>query len=113
MSRKIPRGEDHLNCPLWQKPMSEVCHKCPWWVEVRGANPQTGEDASDWQCAITWGPLLAINIAQQARQTGAAVESFRNETVRNNAGLCDALIAVSGAGQARPILQIESENDRR
>lgn len=82
MSKKIPHGEEHLNCPLWQKPMSEVCHKCPWWFEIRGANPQTGEDVSDWNCAIAWGPMLALNIAQQARQTGAAVESFRNETVK-------------------------------
>lgn len=61
--------------------MSEVCHTCPWWTEVKGKDPQTGEDASDWNCAITWGPMLAINIAQQSRQTGAAVENFRNQMV--------------------------------
>jgi hypothetical protein len=32
---------------------------------------------------MTWLPVLLIENSQQQRQTGAAVESFRNETVRN------------------------------
>ena len=82
--------------------MSDVCHKCPLWVEVRGANPQTGEDASDWNCAIAWGPMLAINIAQQARQTGAAVEDFRNQTVKSNEDVANAIIA---ARQSRLLIE--------
>lgn len=103
MSRKIPRGPEHLDCPKWQKPMAEVCHKCPWWIEVRGSNPQTGEPADDWNCAVAWGPMLAINIAQQARQTGAAVESFRNETVRSNEQAC-RVIAAASARRLPPLL---------
>jgi hypothetical protein len=95
MSKKIPRGDDHLICPMWQKSMAEVCHTCPWWVEVKGKHPQTGEDASDWNCAIAWGPVLAINTAQQARQTAAAVESFRNETVRTNENAMRVIAATS------------------
>lgn len=53
------------------------CH-CRKWIQVMGNNPNTGEPINRWDCADAWAPLLAINTAQQARQTGAAVESLRN-----------------------------------
>ena len=82
---KIPRGDENLICPLHKQAMSEVCHKCPWWVQVKGKHPQSKQEIDDWQCAIGWVPLLLVENAQQSRQTGAAVESFRNEMVRANA----------------------------
>jgi hypothetical protein len=72
------------NCPLYQRDMSEVCHNCAWFTQVRGKHPQTNEDVDQWQCAITWLPILLINNAQASHQTGAAVESFRNEMVKLN-----------------------------
>lgn len=84
MRKQTPIGDENLVCPLHRKKMAEVCHKCPWWVHVRGRNPNTGEDVDEWNCAIAWGPMLAVNVAQQARETGAAVESFRNEVVRRH-----------------------------
>lgn len=51
---------------------------------VRGKNPQTGEEVDEWNCAVTWLPMLMIENSQQQRQTGAAVESFRNEMVKVN-----------------------------
>jgi ribosomal silencing factor RsfS len=36
---------------------------------------------SSW---LAWMPMLLIENAQQSRQTGAAVESFRNEMVKQN-----------------------------
>ena len=67
-------------CPL----IGEECMKlkCEWFTQMRGTNPQTGEDIDEWGCAVTWLPMLLIENSQQQRQTGAAVESFRNETVR-------------------------------
>ena len=67
-------------CPL----IGEECMKlkCEWFTQVRGTNPQTGEDVDEWGCAVTWLPMLLIENSQQQRQTGAAVESFRNETVK-------------------------------
>lgn len=53
-------------------------------MHVRGMNPQTGEDIDHWGCAVTWLPMLTIENSQQQRQTGAAVESFRNEVVKAN-----------------------------
>ena len=69
-------------CPL----IGEECMqlKCEWFTEVRGKSPQTGEDINEWGCAVTWLPMLLIENSQQQRQTAAAVESARNETVRDN-----------------------------
>ncbi len=58
--------------------------RCRKWVSVRGTNPNTGELLDRWNCSDAWLPLLLIENAQQSRQIGAAVESFRNETVRMN-----------------------------
>jgi len=38
-------------------------------------------------------PLLLIEKSQQQRQTGAAVESFRNEMLRLNSGPVPLMIA--------------------
>ena len=67
-------------CPLIQKKCKE--HKCKFYIQVLGKNPQTGQDVSEWNCAITWLPMLLIEGSQQTRQTGAAIESFRNEVVK-------------------------------
>ena len=57
--------------------------QCSWFTQVRGMNPNTGEEVDDWSCAITWLPTLMIENSQQQRATGAAIESFRNETVKS------------------------------
>jgi hypothetical protein len=44
----------------------------------------TGNQIDDYQCAIAWMPMLLIENSGQQRQTGAAVESFRNEMVKAN-----------------------------
>ena len=46
-------------------------------------NPNTGEEIDEWGCAVTWLPTLMIENSQQQRATGAAIESFRNETVKS------------------------------
>ncbi len=69
-------------CPLIQKKCKE--HKCKFYIQVMGKNPQTGQDVNEWNCAVTWLPMLLIEGSQQTRQTGAAIESFRNEMVEAN-----------------------------
>jgi len=70
-------------CPLIKKDCIGL--KCSWYTQIRGTNPNTGQPVDEWGCAITWMPILAIEVAQKENQTGAAVESFRNEVVRTNA----------------------------
>ena len=69
-------------CPLIKKDCLGL--KCSWYMQIRGPNPNTGEPVDEWGCAVTWMPMLLIENSQQQRQTGAAVESFRNETVKAN-----------------------------
>lgn len=71
------------NCPLNEfEPCKEL--DCAWFMKVNGANPNTGEQIEEWGCAIAWMPILLIENSQQQRQTGSAVESFRNEMVKAN-----------------------------
>ena len=72
-------------CPLIQKKCKE--HGCKFFIQVMGKNPQTGQDISEWNCAVTWLPMLLIEGSQQTRQAGSAIESFRNEMVKANEDL--------------------------
>lgn len=79
-------------CPLnGFKPCREL--DCAWFMKVVGKHPQTGADVEEWGCAVTWMPVLTIENSQQQRQTGAAVESFRNEMVRANRSSQELLLA--------------------
>jgi len=75
--------ESKANCPLDNfNPCRQT--DCAWFTQLRGNNPNTGEPIDEWGCAIAWIPVLLIENSQQQRQTGAAVESFRNEMVKSN-----------------------------
>lgn len=102
MQKQIPRGDENLICPLHKEPMVNVCHKCPLWVRVIGADPQTGEHTDVWNCSIALLPTLLIENAQQSRQTGAAVESFRNAMVEQNmvALAMQHRLSINGSGDA-------------
>ena len=81
---KIPIADKGMICPLHKKDVSQVCHKCSWYTQIRGKNPQSTQEIDEWGCAIAWGPILAIEIAQKTNSVGAAVESFRNEMKEDN-----------------------------
>lgn len=81
-----PRPTSKMKCPLWRKPMREVCHTCEWWTHIRGKHPQGEEIIDHWRCAIAWLPVLMIENSQMQRQTGAAVEDFRNVMVKLSGG---------------------------
>lgn len=77
-------------CPLIKKDCIE--NKCAWYTQVRGVNPNTGEPVDEWQCSINLIPILLIENSQQQRSTSAAVESFRNETVKQGDTLNQLLV---------------------
>ena len=76
-------------CPLIKKDC--IQNKCAWFTQLRGNNPNTGKEIDEWGCAIAWIPILTIENSQQQRQTGAAVESFRNEMVQANASTAEMI----------------------
>lgn len=76
--------EPKNQCPLdGFKPCRQT--ECAWFTQVRGQNPNGGEEVDHWGCAVAWMPLLLIEGAKESRQTGAAVESFRNSMEESNA----------------------------
>ena len=80
-------------CPLIQSDCKGL--DCSWFTQVRGVNPNSGEEVDEWGCAITWLPMLMIENSGQQRQTGAAVESFRNEMVKAQQTSQQVLIAAA------------------
>lgn len=64
----------------------------------------TGNQVDEYQCAIAWMPMLLIENSGQQRQTGAAVESFRNEMVKANEATTRALLASNDIIENKPKL---------
>lgn len=84
------------NCPLNNfEPCKEL--ECAWFMKITGSDPQSGKEIEDWGCAVTWLPVLTIENSQQQRQTGAAVESFRNEMVKSNETSQQVLLQATAA----------------
>lgn len=88
-------------CPLLKKDCIGL--QCNWFMQVRGSNPNTGKEVDEWGCAMAWMPLLLIENSQQQRQTGAAVESFRNEMVKANH--INHHILLEASGQSLKLLE--------
>jgi len=72
-------------CPLGstcEKCVDDHIERCAWYTRITGKNPQTGEYEDQWKCAMAWQPILLVENSRQTRSTAAAIESFRNETTR-------------------------------
>ena len=84
---------EDADCPFWQGPCRK--HACRLYVHVKGKHPQGEEIVDQWGCSFEFMPWLMIENSQMQRQTGAAVESFRNEMMeaneRANEGLADMM----------------------
>lgn len=77
-----------LSCPLGHQcetAVGDTIRRCAWFTKLEGQNPQSGEQISEFGCAMTWLPVLLVENARVARGTSAAVETFRNEMVAANA----------------------------
>jgi hypothetical protein len=101
---QIPHAEPGLVCPLHRKPVEDVCHTCPWWMQLRGVNPNTGKEVDSWGCAVGFLPMLLIENAGQTRGAAAATEDARNKIVEVCEGVAQSLIALAhGGGSAKLI----------
>ena len=81
--KRMPADEGDI-CPFHKKDVSQVCHKCPLYVQIRGVEKNTGKELDHWLCSISAMVPLMIENSQLNRETGGAVESFRNEMVKMN-----------------------------
>ncbi len=77
-----------IRCPAtgFTKSCRSIVSKfdCPKFVKISGVNPNDGQPVDKFGCVDSFLPMLLIENSQQQRQTGAAVESFRNEMVKAN-----------------------------
>ena len=67
-------------CPFLKKKCIE--HDCQLYTQLQGTNPNSGQPIDEWGCAVAWLPILLIEGAKETRQGAAAIESFRNEVVK-------------------------------
>ena len=71
------------NCPLNQfNPCKEL--ECAWFIKISGQHPNTGEQIDEWGCSMAWTPILLVDNARRQHSTSVAIESFRNEMIKNN-----------------------------
>lgn len=85
--------ENGTFCPLIQGDCKKL--ECVWFTRVAGKDPNTGKQVDEYGCAVAWMPTLLIENAQQSRQAGAAVESFRNEVSSNGGALLGMIAGVA------------------
>ena len=95
--------EPKNQCPLNN---FEPCKQldCAWFLKIQGKNPQTGSDVDEWGCSVSWLPILMIENSQMQRQTGSAVESFRNEMVKSNQQNQAILLATTNMNQPQTMI---------
>jgi len=79
-----PVCESHEMCPLFKSKRELVCHKCAWYIHIRGKHPQTDEELDKWECAIALQPMLMIESSRQQHINNAAITSLREEIVAGN-----------------------------
>ncbi len=85
------KKSDVKTCPLLNKPC--VGSECMWATKMRGFDPQTNAEIDEEGCAIVWLPTLLTQNIQANHQTGAAVESFRNETMKAHSDLASVQVS--------------------
>jgi hypothetical protein len=92
-------------CPLVKKDCMGL--QCAWFTKVAGYDMNTGKEVEEWHCAIAWMPMLMVENSGQQRQTGAAVESFRNEMVKAQVESQKMLLTAATLNSPPPANQID------
>lgn len=77
-TQQIPLGPKHLKCPLWKKPMDQVCHTCPLWTRLAFRDPRNGELSDKWDCGLALLPVLMVDQIKSMNQTTASVDKVAN-----------------------------------
>lgn len=79
-------------CPLGsecEKAVGQTIHRCAWFTEIEGTNPQNGDTIKSSKCAMSWIPILLVENANTNRGQTAAICSMRDESLKRQ----DAAIA--------------------
>ena len=90
-----------LTCPLGsecEKIIDNKIHRCRWYVELEGLNPNTGDPLKSQNCAIAWEPIILLENSQKNAILTSGVNQLRNEINENTKtgamatlSLCEAI----------------------
>ena len=88
-------------CPL----IKAACMKdaCKFWTHIRGQDPQSKAELDFPDCAVSWLPTLLLENSKETRQGAAAIESFRNESVKGNEALFNLIFNASTGRLLPPV----------
>ena len=95
-------------CPLLRRKCIES--ECAFWMQLRGAHPQTGEPVDEYDCAARWLVVTQIEASKEMRQGAAAIESFRNEMVRQGERMAQQVEAARRQRLSRPDGELKEIN---
>ena len=91
--------DKNIKCPAtgFNRSCREIVAECncPKFIKICGVNPNDGQPVDKFGCVDSFMHMLLIENSQMQRQTGASVESFRNEMVKANENSLRMLAASS------------------
>lgn len=91
--------DKNIKCPAtgFAKSCREIVSDCdcPKFVKICGVNPNNNQPIDKFGCIDSFIHILLIENSQMQHQTGAAIESFRNEMVKANENSLRMLAASS------------------
>ena len=96
-------------CPFYKKDC--IKDSCMFWTHLIGKNPQTGAEIDEFNCAISFLPMLLIENAKNVSQTQAAVESFRNKAVKFQDMLVGAINTSRKLSQVKEPKELDSSEN--
>lgn len=70
-------------CPLGNEcetTKEKTIQRCAWYTKMSGQHPSEDRQIDNWACAMSWMPLLQVEVSKTNRSQTKAIESFRNET---------------------------------
>ena len=96
-------------CPIFKSECIGL--DCAWFVKVEGYDINSGTRVDEWNCTVALIPMLMIENSGMQRQTGAAVESFRNEMVKATEASQQLFIAAASGNVGQLSKQILIDNN--
>lgn len=95
----------------FKKYCDKIRHECPKFVTIRGYDINTGQEIDKQGCADSFLPMLLIENSGMQRQTGAAVESLRNESVKGMNLTVKAIVAAATGQIQQPRIEAQKGED--
>jgi hypothetical protein len=76
-------------CPILNKECIGL--DCSWILKMEGYDINTGQKINEWACTVAALPKLLVENAGMQRQTGAAINSFKDEMVKDSKAYSDII----------------------